>query len=281
VSHPYRSFLIFSRSRKKKARFNGDEDKDIDYSCLQQVEDICRSLVSPSPDQRDCLGFVLDENLKFRGTYTVDRDLRVEIDQNCTSLEELLSHTPKSINRSTALNKRESLCLAVNLASSLLQLHTTPWLPENWCNKSIYFSRPVNVQQPYVMIKFGKSPTPPDSQTSFVLNPYLVSLGIILLELSERKSFLEWISRRGDTSLPDNVMGKAIVAWEWFEEAYWNMSEEYAIAVQHCLKSSFTPVQPKRVLADEGFREAVYRDIVHRLQREYFIFTNPIKVSTS
>jgi hypothetical protein len=132
-----------------------------------------------------------------------------------------------------------------------------------------------------VTIQLGESTAAQDDQVSFVLNPYLVSLGIILLELSERKSFHEWLRGRQDPGLPDNITGKAIIAWDWFDEAYWNMSEEYAIAVQHCLKSSFIPVQAKKTLSDEGFREAVYRDIVSRLQREYIISTTPLGVSDS
>ena len=55
------------------------------------------------------------------------------------------------------------------------------------------------------------------------------------------------------------------------------MSEEYACAVQHCLSSVFIPVQLKKTLAEEGFREAVFRDIVHRLEREYSVFTTHIR----
>lgn len=115
-----------------------------------------------------------------------------------------------------------------------------------------------------------------------MLNPYLVHLGIILLELSERKSFHEWINSRINTVVPETVISKAMAALEWFqEEAYWNMSEEYAIVVQHCLKSSFIPVQPNLSLVDEGFRDVVYRDIVHRLEKEYFTVMTPLKISTS
>jgi hypothetical protein len=268
------------KAGKKKARFDSDEETVVDRSTLRHLENICPSLSNLPFGAKGCLGFVLDENMKFWGTYPVDRQLQLEVNQNWLSLEALLSQTP-STNQPRALNKRECLYLAVNLASSLLQLHTTPWLPENWCNKSIHFPTPVNVQQPYVIIQLGDSTAAQDGQVRFVLNPYLVSLGIILLELSERKSFHEWLKGRQNTTLPDNVIGKATIAWDWFDEACWNMSEEYAIAVQYCLKSSFIPVQATKTLSDEGFREAVYRDIVSRLQREYIASTTPLRVANS
>lgn len=212
----------------------------------------------------------MDDRLKFWGTYSVERDESVEVRRKCKSLANLLSQSPRTIS------KRDALFLAVNLASSLLQLHATPWLPENWCNQSIYFVQPEKVQQTYVISGIGHYSTSQDNHANFGLNPYLVELGIVLLELSERKLFCEWTKDNNTASLPDNVMEKAALAWEWFMQIYENMSTEYAIVVQLCLKSSFIPVQPTNTLADPAFRQAVYRDIVYRLERLYFIFINPI-----
>lgn len=229
-----------------------------------------------SPDRMGCLGLVLDENLGFWGTYSVDRDHSIEIDRNCASLANLLSQRPRLLSR------RDSLSLATNLASSLLQLHATPWLSENWCNESIYFSCPDKIRDPYVRAHIGDSShSMANTAHSFAFNPYLVALGIILLELSERKSFLEWTHENGIECDSDDVIDKAMAAFKWFGQSYGNMSEDYAIAVQHCLNSSFTPVQPNTTLADPGFRHAVYRDIVQRLEKEYFKFTTHIRVSGS
>jgi hypothetical protein len=129
------------------------------------------------------------------------------------------------------------------------------------------------------MVKFDQSITLQDPRPCFGPNPYLAALGIVLLELSERKSFRQWKQEKGYYADLDNVIEKAQVASEWFDEAYSNMSEEYSCVVQHCLSSVFIPVHTKKTLADEGFREAVFRDIVYRLEREYTIFTTHIKQS--
>jgi len=126
------------------------------------------------------------------------------------------------------------------------------------------------------MVNFDKSYQSISTQSSFGLNPYLVALGIILLELSERKSFIERIN--GNEDITDNVIAKAIVAFDWFEEVRGDMSANYATVVHHCLKSSFIPVPAKMSLANEGFRGAVYRDIVQRLEAEYDTFTKPLQI---
>lgn len=281
--------ICLSRSnKKKKVTFAGfkDDDEDIDYSCLKHVEDICESLAACSEeDQPDRLTFILDDKRNLWATIEPgDCDSHVEIAKNYISLEHLISKTPGSSKQSKGLKPLQCLSLAVNLASSLLQLHTTPWLPENWCSKSIYF--PVDVEQPYVSINLGDTSTEssPRMQDDY-LNPYIVALGIILLELSQGKSFLEWIKGRDDIHLRvDNIKDKADAALKWLEEdaKFRNVGEAYPRVVQLCLECSFTPVQPKsqRTLTNEKFREAVNRDVVQRLEKIYYTVTNPLKLKS-
>lgn len=221
---------------------------------------------------------MFDEKRQFWGTYLVNRSCHVEVVQNCVSLEDILCQTSQNSKYFTKLNRRKCLSLAVNLASSLLQLHATPWLPETWCNNTIYFPHPVDVLHPYVRIRLGK-PKTTLGETQTFLNPYLVALGIILLELSERKSFSEWVDGRDDIQLQSHdVVDKARAGLVWLLEdgAYENMSEDYAQVVQQCLTCCFTPVQPRRTLTEEKFREVVYRDIVRRLEMEWVTVTTPL-----
>jgi hypothetical protein len=143
-------------SKETKVRFAGVEDEDenegIDYGCLPRVEDICESLATClQEDHRDCLRFFLNDKRKLWAIDTSDSKFDVEMDKSHISLENLLSQTQ---NKSRILKNGQRLSLAVHLASSLVQLHGTPWLRDDWWEKSIYF--PVrDIEQPYVMIKFG------------------------------------------------------------------------------------------------------------------------------
>jgi hypothetical protein len=254
------------------------EDQRLDLSeILEPVKDICESL--PPSISRSSAGpliFILDENQQLR---EYDPPAKAQsclgIVRNYISLEDLLCQTK--------LRPFQSLYLAVSFASSLLQLHSTPWLPWTWSENSIYF--PVHgfdVKQPYVLIKFETPHNPPVSESEHkTLNPYLVALGIILLELSEGKSFAKWISEKQIHIEPDDVQDKASVAWKWVDEdaKLRNVGPVYGKIIKRYLECSFTSVQPQNYknLDYEPFREAVSSDIVHPLEMIYDAVTNPLK----
>ena len=89
--------------------------------------------------------------------------------------------------------KRERLKLAVRLASSVLQLHSTEWLRERWGKQDIYFiqrdsfqSRSPSLEIPVVHQAF----TPEPSVSTASIEPHIIhcnlslfSLGIVLIEL--------------------------------------------------------------------------------------------------
>lgn len=210
----------------------------------------------------------------------MERITRIVIEENCPSLEDLITKSPRWRKQFKGLNTPQRLSLAVNIASSLLQLHATPWLSEHWCKKSIYF--PVNEEQPYVMTKLDTSPVSSTEIDDDYLNPYLVALGILLLELSQGKSFAEWISGRSDITIPtDDIKDKACVASKWLsEDAKFNVGEAYSEVVKRCLECSLTPVQPQkeRTFTNEKFREAVYCNIIAQLENICDTFNNPLKL---
>ena len=220
---------------------------------------------------------ILHPDRRLFAYYPPDRHSRFEIVRNCVSLEKLLSQTQ--------LRPYQSLDLAVNLASSLLQLHATPWLPVNWCESSIYFPHnvpTVEINQPYVIINFGESPV--SSNPDDTLNPYLVSLGIILLELLEGKTFFQWLSERNDINIQtDDIKDRASAAWKWLtENAKLRFGgETYHAVVKRCLQCSFASIQPQKYqknLCDETFRDAFYREVVHELKSIYRMTTSPINL---
>jgi hypothetical protein len=215
----------------------------------------------------------------------MDQD-SVEIEENCVSLENLICQSSSS-SGSTQLSQRERLPLAAVLASSLLQLHATPWLPTKWCTQSIYFSRlcnaqhsssVINIEHPYVISKIGHTLPLDHPRSQWGVHPDLLALGIILLELSERKSFSDWTNRNYATSPPEELIPKADFARKWFDEAEGNMSTLYATAVKHCLNSAYLESfgSGKMMLTDVEFKDAVYRGIVCLLEQAYSEFITPI-----
>lgn len=272
--------MVFRGRGKKRVKFE-DVDNNVDFP-RHCVENICSPLSTPLKTQKTCIGFVLDDELSFYRNHSVDRDCHVKIDKVCPSLETVISENSRSAYFPTGLTREECLCLAVNLTSSVLQLHGTPWLPETWCNKCIYFARPVDVEQPYVMISFGGSLSVHKNKTSFGINSYLVGLGIILLELSENRSLHDWLKDRNDNTLPETILDKFVLGRKWLADAVGRkkMSDQYASVVQLCLNSTFDPVPSSTELDDEGFRKAVYDQILLPLGREYVNVKEKLQILT-
>lgn len=54
-------------------------------------------------------------------------------------LQSLLSCDVRNSRKLGKLTRQQRLSIAVTLASAVLQLHTSPWLSENWGTNDIYF----------------------------------------------------------------------------------------------------------------------------------------------
>jgi len=252
----------------------GKTDAKIDYTLLRCVESICHPLVL-SEDVVDRLRLHLDGEGKLFLLQPEGEWQQPQVAQkDCVSLDHLISNLQPR-------NPLQFVSLAVSLASSLLQLHSTPWLPETWCNKSILF--PIESNQPYVMIELGTPQfTAPAGVEDEYLSPYIVELGILLLELSQGRTFQEWVMERGDITLrPHDIKDRAAGALAWLEgdSRFPCVGPAYPEIIELCLKCSFTPVQAKdrRTLRDEVFRQVVYRDVVKKLESMYYTMTNPLK----
>lgn len=200
----------------------------------------------------------------------------MKADRKAVSLDYLLSR--KSEFHHVPLTYHQSLPLAVLIASSLLQLNETAWLTHNRSAGSNFVTSPldhqytVDVSAPYVTSKIGESRKTYRTLVPTGHHPDLISLGIVLIELSENKSIFRWYEERFGTSLPDNMLANVEAAWQWFEEEVsWGMewNQYYCKAIKLCLIAHFLGhFTPQRMtFTDDGFREAVYRQILLRLQK--------------
>jgi hypothetical protein len=132
------------------------------------------------------------------------------------------------------------------------------------------------------MIPFGESPSQHENQERMGPNPYLVGLGIILLELSENQLFDEWLRDKNVEIPRENTIERSIRGKAWLEEivARTRMSEQYAYVVQLCLTCAFNPVPRSQKLINEGFREAVYSQILVPLEKEYLNIKKDLEIVT-
>ncbi|KAI4144675.1 MAG: hypothetical protein L6R39_004086 [Caloplaca ligustica] len=177
------------------------------------------------------------------------------------------------------LTKKARLKLAVILASTVLQLHTTPWLTNDWDGRNIFF-RQGSLDCPYVKCACTKLKTPtaksPEAEWGPIRNRSLFALGVLLLEMS-LKSPLEHLKSSKQHQQPQqqhNDFDDFIAASQLVKDV---ADEEgkgsgYYDAVQACIYGNFGPKVKDLDLANDTFRQAVYEDVILPLERdlEYF-----------
>jgi hypothetical protein len=113
--------------------------------------------------------------------------------------------------------------------------------------------------------------------TQLVLNPYLVGLGILLLEIAEEKSFEQWIREEG-TSLDCRTEEHAALAWRWLKKESTKIrlgGDKYGEVIEKCLISRVTFSQEEGRLSIES-RAGIYRDVVQELEIIYDMFTGDL-----
>ncbi|KAF2115033.1 hypothetical protein BDV96DRAFT_91523 [Lophiotrema nucula] len=250
---------------------------------LQEVKDLCASiqrLHKSSP----CIGFSFDSQKCLRGVYPVDlpaeKPALSKGDGAIVTLEELLA-TPLSVNgRPLKLSKKERYALAVTLASSTLQLNSTPWFPDDIKAKDILFHRTtgprlVDIDHPYVTPKLVEltKDTIQKPRGFHNKNTVLLGLAIALLELyfgiSAEQHQVNEGGAPANGHIDSNPWQLCAIAYEWTEMEQENLSAAFLTAVKHCLRC-FS--DPGASLQDSDFLQAAVEGIVLPLQEELYQF---------
>ncbi|KAE9369005.1 hypothetical protein N431DRAFT_486411 [Stipitochalara longipes BDJ] len=265
---------------------------EIDFQSLEIVDTICGIAHNP-PTKPGCLGFVIDEERRLKGPFEAPK-WHKSLSSKILNLEGLLETASDpasavSANKMT-LFKLERITLAVNLASSLLQLHATPWFNERWNKRDILFIsderndeslRPVDVERPLLAYQFLSSGTTTPSAKSTLPRPIhpnlsVLYLGIMLLELWFAESIE---SRRLPSDLVDGIPNPSTdltVAERWVKENadLGNMPAGYFLAVSSCIYCFFQPMPRDKSLTNPDFREAIWQNVVVPLEKELQTWQN-------
>lgn len=147
----------------------------------KKIDNLCYVISCANPTS-DCLGYLTD-GAQEHEVHQLTSDILVE--GQYVSLEDLLSGTVCG-----RLSRQQRYRLALTLASSLLQLQTTPWLSGKMNKRNIFFYRhgiKVIVEHPYIKHSFQSSKDVDMASSSTVdrlaVRNSLSNLGILLLEL--------------------------------------------------------------------------------------------------
>ena len=164
----------------------------------------------------------------------------------------------------------ERLKLAVRLASSVLQFHTSGWLRERWGKQDIYFiqrdspqSQTPSLDTPVVPQSFTQEPSPPET----TIKPHLVdgnlslfSLGIVLIELWFWKSVESFQADKPEVD--DLDITRYMTAMGLIKTIQEKAGAQFGGSVWHCICG--IDHQETR-LEDNGFKNEAYLKVLQPL----------------
>jgi hypothetical protein len=239
-----------------------------------EIKDLCSTLCSLSPHS-ECLGFLLDNLQKHHELHTIKDN-----SENSTQKWDLVSLETLLTSRNEArLSRYQRYKLASILASSVLQLQTTPWLIETLSKKNIFFYRhehEVLIEDPYICSSFSSrknSPRRTPLNTSqepknqmpksrFATRNSISQLGILLLELCFSSSISDAPMRNLYLSNGQEHAGTDyMTALDWAE-----MVGEEEPGLEGVIKSCvFCVFEEKADWESRKFVQAVYKSVVEPL----------------
>jgi hypothetical protein len=263
---------------------------------LTEIDNLCTAMQRAQQGQLR-LGFLLDEHNRRYEFRPVDRQKTISTAREIVTLESLLRRDGNASRDSTGeeriiLSRRERLVVAVVLSSSLLQLHSTPWLNDHWSKKNIFFLRSnPGSPSPIILERLYISPAPrpstvTSSQAQHMVNPttsaandsrkIILALGIMLLELCFGQALEDQSFRKkymGQDGQPNDFTDVA-TAMQWENDALGEGGPGFQNAIRRCVHCAFGPKSTD--LADYEFKEAVYSEVVQPLEETLQRFDNVV-----
>ncbi|KAF2470024.1 uncharacterized protein BDR25DRAFT_304010 [Lindgomyces ingoldianus] len=245
-----------------------------------QIQDLCKTIAKlQQPYQELCIGYLLDSVQRKHGIYLLDPPITCQPQQWATySLKEVLARNPNVKRR---LTQQDKLRVAVDLASSVLQLYKTPWIEEQLAKDDVFFIHRPGASlydHPYVCRRFTPqittgTPSTPGSAPScrVIRNQTLFTLGILLIEL--------WYGKPIEAlSMPSDLDCRGTPGVEWCtadriveNEIEFEAGKCYSEAVRRCIRCDFD--RKDMSLENESFQQAVYDGVVALLETTLQQFT--------
>ncbi|KAK3998115.1 hypothetical protein QBC44DRAFT_375996 [Cladorrhinum sp. PSN332] len=201
-----------------------------------------------------------------------------------TSLKDVLSS-----QRKTPVSLQLRMLLALRLASNLLQLLQTHWLPLAWSDEQVFFpihtkylpadgqllAPPSNVDfaRPFISASFAQ-PTSPQLQCPPKADPKtaLLGLGILLLEIWHQETLETHFSLRAEKQQPTKFYELLTLALEWLDDMSNPPPELYYQAASHCIKGMLGGEARLGQWEDGELWNAVCGDVVEPLLKNCSIW---------
>ena len=166
----------------------------------------------------------------------------------------------------------ERLKLAVRLASSVLQFHTSGWLQEKWGKQDIYLiqrgasqSGNPSLEMPVVLQAFTPEPTVQEASIESRIircNLSLFSLGIVLIELWYWKNVESF--HAGESQVENLDIARYITVQELIEKFHEVAGIDYSSSVRRCIRGID---HQETQLENNDFKNEVYVKVLQPLEK--------------
>lgn len=241
------------------------------------VQDICLSLSQASGENK-----FLKLYLSERGQFTSCHCPPLPWSRGCLpdstpeiTLECILQEAKVIKDSAKRWSCNQRIVLAHKLASSLLQLHTTPWLGRSWTKQRICFLRThpscaadkvalgFDANQPFITCDFpadqgSEMGSPPSAKQS------LLELGILLLEIWHVTS-LEAYAAEVSLYLNCTYGSRYEAAKKWLDDTADNILPFYWDPACRCIEGTFASSSPTLQWEDVELRKSVCEGVVRPL----------------
>ena len=271
-----------------------EEAQEVEDTDSLEIKDLCQWMknvkISDAGDG-NCLGYLCDAKHVRYGLFHVKPRNDMEPPLASFHVGEPLSAARSRSQRDIQVKRKtfsRSLRyqLAFTLGSTILQLHSTPWL-EKWAKQDIlYVSGPENDPlqnsvQPYISRRFSSSKSPvhedlslssePQTQ-SFARNETLFTLGVVLIEIAYKKP-IEYLAQPCDVANTP-AMTQHFTALRLQKLIHEKMGERYQRAVVGCLYCDFGTTCSDADLANLDFQRRFLEHVVVPLEDSMQAFTS-------
>jgi hypothetical protein len=248
---------------------------------MQHIQSLCVTIGTLKSTKREmCLSLLANEDAKKKHNviiYPAKSPPQDTINWTIRDLHSLLADA--------RFARRYRLELAVTLASSVLQLHETPWLGVTWTNNDILFINRSGVTaytDPFVLKKTSNSvqvapANLPSAIRLTIRNQTLYALGVSLIELwygqrlSDMHAPEDGLAGTGDAHT--DLMTEISTADRLVEDLYNDAGAKYAGAVRRCIRCDFD--HRSSTLKDVAFQKAVFAGVVVQLKENFDYLFQP------
>ncbi|KAL9101607.1 MAG: hypothetical protein Q9163_003146 [Psora crenata] len=239
---------------------------DVRSSLASKIDNLCRALMQ-GYNSECCIGFLEDQSWQHH-VYCVPGPGSSNQVSDIAPIKEFI------YGNNSKMSTIDKYTLAYTLASAVLQLYDTPWLPTAWSSDDIFIlktSAGNTLSSQFYASRTFKSPSAQAAIAKTrrcIKNEMVYALGVALLELSygQPLSSLKTPDDLNEQGMEDS-MTEFSIATRLADRIHEREMENYAKSVLRCVRCSFDTHSCD--FKDRGFREQFFNGVVIPLRADY------------